>query len=211
MGWAGETHLKSYLRLPNVETVALAVLEEPRLHELGERYGVPNLYRDYEELVARDDLDAVSICAPNHLHAPVAIAALISGKHVLCEKPLARTGAEAEGIVRTAREVGRVVHIAFTQRERRDVQVLKRHILDGNLGRIYYAKATWMRRNGIPGVGTWFTNKEMAGGGPLIDLGAHMIDMALYLMDELDIESVSCATYAELGPKAAAGAQTPRR
>jgi predicted dehydrogenase len=64
LGWAGETHLKSYLRLPNVEAVALAGLEEPRLHELGERYGVPNLYRDYEELVARDDLDAVSICAP---------------------------------------------------------------------------------------------------------------------------------------------------
>ena len=205
LGWAGETHLKSYLRLPNVEAVALAGLEEPRLHELGERYGVPNLYRDYGELIARDDLDAVSICAPNHLHAPVANAALRSGKHVLCEKPLARTGAEAEGIVRTAREVGRVVHIAFTQRERGDVQVLKRHILDGNLGRIYYATATWMRRNGIPGMGSWFTNKEMAGGGPLIDLGVHMIDMALYLMDEPDIESVSCATYAELGPQGRGG------
>jgi predicted dehydrogenase len=107
--------------------------------------------------------------------------------------------------VRTAREVGRVVHIAFTQRERGDVQVLKRHILNGNLGRIYYAKATWMRRNGIPGMGSWFTNKEMAGGGPLIDLGVYMIDMALYLMDEPDIESVSCATYAELGPQGRGG------
>ncbi|MDP8926170.1 MAG: Gfo/Idh/MocA family oxidoreductase [Actinomycetota bacterium] len=205
LGWAGETHLKSYLRLPNVEAVALAGLEEPRLRELGQRYGVPNLHRDYVELVARDDLDAVSICAPNHLHAPVAIAALESSKHVLCEKPLARTGAEAERIVRTAREAGRVVHIAFTQRERGDVQVLKRHILDGNLGRIYYVKATWMRRNGIPGMGSWFTNKEMAGGGPLIDLGVHMIDMALYLMDEPEIESVSCATYAELGPQGRGG------
>jgi predicted dehydrogenase len=205
LGWAGEQHLKNYLRLPNVNAVALAGLEEPRLRELGQRYGVPNLHRDYVELVARDDLDAVSICAPNHLHAPVAIAALESGKHVLCEKPLARTGAEAEGIVRMARKAGRVVHIAFTQRERGDVQVLKRHILDGNLGRIYHVKATWMRRNGIPGMGSWFTNKEMAGGGPLIDLGVHMIDMALYLMDEPEVESVSCATYAELGPQGRGG------
>lgn len=205
LGWAGETHLKNYLRLPNVEAVALAGLEEPRLRELGQRYGVPNLHRDYVELVARDDLDAVSICAPNHLHAPVAIAALESDKHVLCEKPLARTGVEAEGIVRMAREARRVVHIAFTQRERGDVQVLKRHIMDGNLGRIYHVKATWMRRNGIPGMGSWFTNKEMAGGGPLIDLGVHMIDMALYLMDEPEIASVSCATYAELGPQGRGG------
>ena len=205
LGWAGERHLKSYLRLPNVEAVALSGLEEPRLRELGERYGVPNLYRDYAELVARDDLDAISVCAPNHLHAPVAIATLESGKHVLCEKPLARTGAEAEEIVRAAREAGRVVHIAFTQRERGDVQVLKRHILDGNLGRIYHVKAAWMRRNGIPGMGSWFTNKEMAGGGPLIDLGVHMIDMALFLMDEPEIESVSCATYAELGPRGRGG------
>ncbi|MDQ5812270.1 MAG: Gfo/Idh/MocA family oxidoreductase [Actinomycetota bacterium] len=205
LGWAGEQHLKNYLRLPNVEVVAIAGLEEPRLHELGQRYGVPNLHRDYEEVVARDDLDAISICAPNHLHAPVAIAALKRGKHVLCEKPLARTGVEAEGIVRAAREAGRVVHIAFTQRERGDVQVLKRHIMDGNLGRIYHVKATWMRRNGIPGMGSWFTNKEMAGGGPLIDLGVHLIDMALYLMGEPEIESVSCATYAELGPQGRGG------
>ncbi len=205
LGWAGEQHLKNYLRLPNVEAVALAGLEEPRLRELGQRYGVPNLHRDYVELVARDDLDVVSICAPNHLHAPAAIAALESGKHVLCEKPLARTGAEAEEIVRTARQAGRVVHIAFTQRERGDVQVLKRHILDGNLGRIYHVKATWMRRNGIPGMGSWFTSKELAGGGPLIDLGVHLVDMALYLMDEPEIESVSCATYAELGPQGRGG------
>jgi predicted dehydrogenase len=205
LGWAGEQHLKNYIRLPNVEAAALAGLEEPRLRELGQRYGVPNLHCHYEELVAREDLDAISICVPNHLHAPVAIAALKSGKHVLCEKPLARTGAEAEDIVRAARKAGRVVHIAFTQRERGDVQVLKRHITEGNLGRIYHVKATWMRRNGIPGMGSWFTNKEMAGGGPLIDLGVHLIDMALYLMNEPEIESVSCATYAELGPQGRGG------
>jgi predicted dehydrogenase len=205
VGFAGEQHLKNYLRVPNVEAVALAGMEEQKLHELGRRYEVPNLYDNWEELVARDDLDAVSIGTPNHLHAPIAVAALEGGKHVLCEKPLARTGAEAGEIVRAACEAGRVVHVAFTQRERGDVQALKRNVVEGNLGGIYHAKATWMRRHGIPGIGSWFTSKEMAGGGPLIDLGVHMIDMALFLMGEPEVESVSCATYAELGPRGRGG------
>ena len=205
LGYAGEQHLKNFTRMPNVEALALAGLEEERLQELGGRYGVPNLYKSWEDLVARDDLDVVSIGAPNHLHAPIAISALEGGRHVLCEKPLARTGVEAEGIVRAARDADRAVHIAFTQRERGDVQAIKRHVEEGNLGRIYHAKATWMRRNGIPGMGGWFTSKEMAGGGPLIDLGVHMIDMALYLMGEPQVESVSCATYAELGPRGRGG------
>ncbi len=205
LGYAGEQHLKNFARMPNVEAVALAGLEEERLRELGERYGVHELHRSWEELVARDDLDVVSIGAPNHLHAPIAVAALEGGRHVLCEKPLARTGAEAAGIVEAARRADRAVHIAFTQRERGDVQALKRHIDEGNLGRIYHAKATWMRRNGIPGMGGWFTSKEMAGGGPLIDLGVHMVDMALFLMGDPTVESVSCATYAELGPQGRGG------
>lgn len=205
LGYAGEQHLKNFARIPGVEAVGLAGLEEERLRALGERYGVGTLYKSWEELVARDDLDIVSIGAPNHLHAPIAVAALEGGRHVLCEKPLARTGAEAAEIVQAARAADRAVHIAFTQRERGDVQALKRHIEEGNLGRIYHAKATWMRRNGIPGMGGWFTSKEMAGGGPLIDLGVHMVDMALYLMGNPEVESVSCATYAELGPRGRGG------
>jgi NAD-dependent oxidoreductase involved in siderophore biosynthesis len=93
LGYAGEQHLKNFVRVPGVEPVALAGLEEERLVELGGRYGVPDLYASWEELVARDDLDIVSIGAPNHLHAPIAVAALEGGRHVLCEKPLARNGA----------------------------------------------------------------------------------------------------------------------
>jgi predicted dehydrogenase len=124
---------------------------------------------------------------------------------VLCEKPLARNGTEAKRIVSAAREADRAVHIAFTQRERGDVQALKRHVDEGNLGKIYHAKATWMRRNGIPGMGGWFTSKELAGGGPLIDLGVHMVDMAIFLMGEPEVVNVSCATYAELGPRGRGG------
>jgi predicted dehydrogenase len=205
LGYAGEQHLKNFVRVPGVEPVALAGLERDHLRQLGKRYGVPDLYTSWEDLVSRDDLDIVSIGAPNHLHAPIAVSALEGGRHVLCEKPLARNGGEAQLIVDAARAADKAVHIAFTQRERGDVQALKRHVEEGNLGRIYHSKATWMRRNGIPGMGGWFTSKDLAGGGPLIDLGVHMVDMALYLMGEPAVESVSCATYAELGPQGRGG------
>lgn len=205
LGFAGETHLKSYLQIPNVQAVALAGLEEDKLAWLGETYNVPHLYRHYEDLLARDDLDVVSVCVPNYLHAPIAIAALEAGRHVLCEKPLARTAAEAEAIVQAAKRANRVLHVAFNHRQRGDVQTLKRYIDAGNLGRIYHAKATWMRRRGIPGLGSWFTNKEMAGGGPLIDLGVHVLDLALFLLGEPEVTTVSAETYAELGPRGRGG------
>jgi predicted dehydrogenase len=205
LGFAGETHLKSYLQIPGVEAVALAGLEEDKLARLGETYKVPHLYRDYQDIIARDDIDIVSVCTPNYLHAPIAIAAFERGKHVLCEKPLARTSAEAHAIVQAAIKANRVLHVAFNHRMRGDVQVLRRYIEAGSLGRLYHAKASWMRRSGIPGMGSWFTSKEMAGGGPLIDLGVHVLDLALYLLDEPEVVSVSAATYAELGPHGRGG------
>jgi predicted dehydrogenase len=205
LGFAGETHLKSYLQQPQVEVVALAGLEEAKLAQLGATYQVPHLYPDYQSLVARDDLDIVSVCVPNYLHAPVAIAALERGKHVLCEKPLARSAAEAEAMVQAAIQANRVLEVAFNHRERGDVQVLKRYLDTGRLGRVYHAKASWMRRRGIPGIGSWFTSKELAGGGPLIDLGVHVLDLALFLLGEPDVASVSAATYAELGPHGRGG------
>jgi predicted dehydrogenase len=118
--------------------------------------------------------------------------------HVLCEKPLARTSEEAEAMVAAATEADRVLQVVFNHRVRGDVQVLKRYIDEGKLGKIYYAKASWMRRRGIPGAGTWFVSKEKAGGGPLIDLGVHMLDMALYLLGEPEVLTVSASTYDEL-------------
>lgn len=201
LGWTGWTHLQAYKELPDVEVIALAGYEEDRLAKYGREFGVPNLYRDYQDLLARDDLDLVSICTPNNLHAPVAIMALEGGRHVVCEKPLARTVVEGEAMVTAARKADRVLHTVFNHRARGDVAVLKRYIDEGSLGRVYHAKATWMRRNGIPTLGSWFTNKELAGGGPLIDLGVHMLDLALFLTGEPTIATVSAATYAELGPR----------
>ena len=201
LGYAGETHLKSYRAVGGVEPVALAGLEPERLKQLASAYAVPDVHDQWEDLVAREDLDAISVCAPNYLHAPIALAALSSGKHVLCEKPLARTRAEAAAMVAAAVENDRVLHTAFNHRERGDVAALKRYAEEGSLGRIYHAKASWMRRWGIPSAGTWFTSKEMAGGGPLIDLGVHVLDMGLHLMGEPTVVSVTAAAYTELGPR----------
>ena len=201
VGGIGETHIKSYRQLPNIEIVAVADPAEVRLNQIASIYGIPHKFTDYHDLIARDDIDAISVGTPNHLHMPVTVAALEAGKHVLCEKPLARSGAEGEAMVRAATAAGRVLHVAFNHRQRGDVQVLKRYVESGGLGRIYHAKASWMRRAGIPGMGGWFTNREQAGGGPLIDLGVHVLDMALYLLNEPDVISVSAATYAELGPR----------
>lgn len=201
LGWAGETHLQSYLQVSGVEVVAIADPRTEHTAALGKKYNIPYTYSDPDELIARDDLDVISVATPNYLHAPLTIAAIKNGKHVLCEKPIARNTAEGEAMVRAAIEHGRVLKIAFNHRRRGDVQTLKRLVDEGALGHIYHGKATWMRRSGIPGMGGWFTTKEMAGGGPLIDLGVHVLDMALYLMGEPKVVSVTAATYAELGPR----------
>lgn len=200
LGWAGNRHLDGYRNLPGVEIKALAGLEDARRTELGREYGIPHLFSDYQELLELDEIEAVSVCTPNHLHAPITIDALEKGKHVLCEKPLARNGEEAEAMVRAAVARKRVLHVAFNHRRRGDVQVLRRFVETGQLGRVYHAKATWMRRSGIPGMGSWFTSRHMAGGGPLIDLGVHVLDLILHLLDEPEVVAVSAATYAELGP-----------
>ncbi len=202
MGWAGETHLKAYQQMPNVDVVALADPREERLATLKTLYStVEHFYTDYQNLIERDDIDVVSVATPNFLHAPVAIAALQSGKHVLTEKPMARTVEEGEAMMKAAIAADRVLQVAFNHRRRGDVQVLKKYIDEGGLGKVYNAKAYWMRRSGIPGMGGWFTSREQAGGGPLIDLGVHVLDMALYLMGEPEVAAVSGMTYAELGPR----------
>ncbi|MBE1611564.1 Gfo/Idh/MocA family protein [Actinopolymorpha pittospori] len=207
LGFAGQAALKGFLALPDVDVIALAGLEADRLAELGKEHSIPHLYARWQDLLERDDLDAVSVATPTHLHAPIAIAALEGGRHVLSEKPLARSGEEAQAIVDAAVKANRVLKVCFNHRERGDVAILKRHLDAGQLGRVYYAKAHWMRRNGIPGMGSWFTNREMAGGGPLIDLGVHMLDMALYLLGEPRVLSASASTFSELGPRGLGGSE----
>jgi predicted dehydrogenase len=214
LGWAGRQHLDAYSKIPGVEVAALASMEADELTALADEFGVPGRYGRWEDLLEENHLDALSVCAPPHLHAPIAVAALQAGTHVLSEKPMALSGDEARQMADTARKANRVLQVAFNHRRRGDVKVLKRHIGDGHLGHIYYAKARWLRRNGIPKGTGWFTSKALAGGGPLTDLGVHMLDIALYLLGEPRVVSASAATYAELGPRqpavhASAGGRPP--
>jgi predicted dehydrogenase len=206
LGFAGTTHLDAFTDLPGAEVVALAGQEPTRLAELAASRGVPNTSADWEDLVARDDLDIVSIGVPNALHHPIAMAALRSGKHVFCEKPLATTGALAAEMVAAARDADRVLEVAYNHRRRADVAYLGAAIAEQPLGRIYHARASWNRRQGIPGIDSWFTNRAVAGGGPLIDLGSHVLDIALWLMGEPRVSHVSAVTYDELGRLGRGGA-----
>lgn len=201
LGWAGQQHMKAYDSIDGVELVAIAGHEDHLREELGDRYDIAHDHRcvEYTELLEVDGLDAISIAVPTFLHAPIAIAALGKGIHVLTEKPIAANVTDAEQMVHAARSAGRVLEVVFNHRLRGDVQVLRQRMREGDLGVPYFATASWLRRDGIPQLGGWFTTAERAGGGPLIDLGVHVLDYSLFLLGEPAVESVSATTYGELG------------
>src|SRR5215210_3102477 len=199
VGWAGQQHLAAYDELPGVEIAAIAGLEEPVRAELAARYGVERHVARWEDLLDEPGLDAISVAVPTFLHAPIALAAFERGLHVLSEKPIARSVGEATAMVEAARQAGRILDVAFNHRRRGDIQALKSVIDSGRLGHPYYAKAWWLRRSGIPTLGSWFTSNEMAGGGPLLDIGIHVLDYSMFLLDHPEITAVSAATYDLLG------------
>jgi predicted dehydrogenase len=203
LGWAGQQHMAAYAEATGVDLVALAGKEPDPLTTLGEKYGVAADLRfaDWQALLDHAQLDVVSIAAPTTLHRPIAIAALDRGLHVLSEKPIAENAPTARQMVEAAERNDRVLDIVFNHRRRGDVQALKKIIDARLLGDIYYAKAGWLRRQGIPGLGSWFTRRAVAGGGPLMDIGVHMLDMALHLLDEPQVRAATAATYAEFGPR----------
>src|SRR5699024_1088986 len=152
---------------------------------------------DAHDLLAADDIDGVSICTWNDTHAVWATAAIEAGKHVLVEKPLSRTVAEALAVEQAAAASDRVVQVGFVRRHSPNCRVLKSFIDADELGEMYYAKASLIRRMGNPG--GWFADKEIAGGGPLLDIGIHVLDLAWYLMGSPAAVTVSGNTYEVLG------------
>jgi len=199
VGWAGHQHVAAYHAQPGVQVAAIAGLEAPVRTSLAAEYGIEHEVARWEDLLELDGLDAVSVAVPTFLHAPITIAALERGMHVLSEKPIARSVEEATAMVDAARAAGRVLEVAFNHRQRGDIQKLKSVIDAGRLGRPYYAKAWWLRRRGIPTLGSWFTRAELAGGGPLLDIGVHVLDYSLFLLGHPSITAVSASTYDLLG------------
>lgn len=178
----GRGHVKGFQSHPRAEVVAVADPDEERCRRIKEEQRVPSTYRDAREMLERERLDVVSIATPNHLHRELAVAALESGAHVLCEKPMAMSAAEGREMIAAAERAGRRLMINFSYRFSSQSQALRRLVDTGVLGHVYNARTVWLRRHGFPKFGGWFSDRALSGGGPLIDLGVHRIDLALWLM-----------------------------
>ena len=200
VGSISHYHIKSYLKNPDVEVYAFCDINEARLRLMGEKYGIDRLYNDESEMLrALPEIDAVSVCTWNSAHAPCTIMALEAGKHVLCEKPMATSVEEAIAMQEAAERNGKLLMIAFVRRFGRDCDIVRDLDENDALGEVYYAKAVNLRRNGHPG--GWFGDKSRSGGGPLIDLGVHSIDLVRYLLGKPNVTSVYGATFAKLGDR----------
>ncbi|WP_026568391.1 Gfo/Idh/MocA family protein [Bacillus sp. UNC41MFS5] len=196
-GSISDMHLASYANNQNAVLYGVYDYSKERAEETAKKYGIGIVYDSLEEVYHDPHIDAVSICTWNNSHAEISINALKSGKHVLVEKPLSVTVEEALKVEEAARKYNKTLQVGFVRRFATNTRVLKSFIDQGKLGEIYYAKATCLRRLGNPG--GWFADKERSGGGPLLDLGVHIIDICWYLMGRPKVKSISGNTYRQLG------------
>jgi len=196
-GSISEMHLKSYKGNPHADLVAICDVNEERARQVADKYGATKVYTDYRQLVADAEIDAVSVCTWNNTHAPISIAALQAGKHVLVEKPLCHTMEEAYEVEKAVRESGKLLQVGYVRRFDPNVKMIREFVDQGEFGELYYAKASTLRRLGNPG--GWFADVERSGGGPLIDIGVHVIDLCWYLMGKPKATAVSANTYQKLG------------
>ncbi len=198
IGSISHCHINAYLKNPHVELYAFCDVNKERALAAAEKYNIPagRVFSDMHEMLKISEIDAISVCTWNSLHASCTIAALKAGKHVLCEKPMAINSDEAKAMKLAADEAGKLLMIGFVRRFGNDCKILKDYIDSDFLGEIYYSKATYLRRNGNPG--GWFGDKARSGGGPLIDLGVHVIDLTRYLMGNPRPVSVYGAAFQKL-------------
>lgn len=179
----GAWHAESFAEVPGAALSALCDVDRDRLASAASRFKVERTYEDYRALCEDERVDAVSVCVPNYLHAPICVHALEHGKHVLCEKPLAHTVKAGERILEAARASGTQAMVAMKLRYSKEARHIRGLVDAGRLGEIYYGSSTYLRGiDGIPGLGGWFTTKAQSGGGALIDNGVHLLDLTWYLM-----------------------------
>ncbi|HHU78314.1 MAG: Gfo/Idh/MocA family protein [Caldicoprobacterales bacterium] len=201
-GIAFGKHMPSLAKLDYVKMVAFCDIVEERAERAAKEFGVEGAktYLDYNELLKDDSIEVVHVCTPNRSHAEITIAALEAGKHVMCEKPMAKTAEDARKMVEAAKRTGKKLTIGYQGRHRADSQYLKNTVENGELGEIYFAKAHAIRRRAVP---TWgvFLNEYEQGGGPLIDIGTHALDLTLWMMDNYKPKYVVGTTYHKLSGK----------
>lgn len=213
MGWG---HLAGYMTHPDVEVVAIADRREERRERAKKEYNPPKIYTEGIDMIRSEKLDILSVAVPNNQHKDLTIAGLKAGANVLCEKPMAMNTAEAQEMLDTAKKLKRKLGIDFSYRFNPQSRAMKDLVEAGKLGNIYYARSVWLRRRGVPGLasgfntggsgpmGSWFFDKTQSGGGPLIDLGVHRLDLALWLMGYPEPAWVMGSTYCALAKEMAA-------
>ena len=192
-GSISEYHLRAFQSVPDVEVAAITSIALEQAKDVASRFGIPKVYESSEALLADNEIDAVSVAVWNASHAELSIAALNAGKHVFCEKPMARNAAEAAGMVAAEKKSGKLLMIGLVRRFDLKSDAALNVVRSGALGDIYYMKAAYLRRDGQPG--GWFTDKSRSGGGALIDIGIHSLDLALYLADAGAVRSVRGTTF----------------
>jgi predicted dehydrogenase len=201
-GIAVSKHIPSLAKIQSVELAAFCDADEGRARRIAVDFGAPEaaIYTDYKELLRDETIDVVHICTPNASHAEVSLAALAAGKHVNCEKPMAKTGAEARAMYAASLNTDKKLTISYQNRFRPDSQFLYKACRSGQLGEIYFAKAHAIRRRAVP---TWgaFLDKDIQGGGPLIDIGTHALDLTLWMMDNYKPKVVLGRAFHELSKK----------
>jgi len=201
-GIANGKHMPSLAKLDNVQITAFCDIVQEKAEEAAKKYGTGDakVYTDYKLLLKDKTIDVIHVCTPNKSHADITVGSLEAGKHVMCEKPMAKTAADARRMVEAAKRTGKKLTIGYQNRYRSDSLYLNKVCREGELGEIYYAKAHAIRRRAVP---TWgvFLNEDEQGGGPLIDIGTHALDLTLWMMNNYKPKSVMGSAFYKLGKK----------
>lgn len=198
-GIARKKHLSNYAKEPEVELIAVCDSLRPAAEALARDFGITHVYTDYREMIDRENLDIVSVCTPNYLHREITCYALEHGAHVHCEKPLAMNQQEALEIYRTTERTGKQVLLGLNKRYMPETLLVHEIMKEGFFGEIYHVRCGWRRNSGIPGIGRWFTDRSLSGGGVMIDLGVHYLDLALSYLDYPEILTISGSAFQKFG------------
>ena len=196
---ANSAHIPSYMNCPDAEIKYFCDIIPERAEAAVKKYGCGTAVKDYHVVLADPEIAAVSVCTPNNMHPIISIDAMRAGKHVLCEKPAARTFAEVEEMQKVQHETGMTLNIGVVNRFNTAVNRIKRMIDNGELGEVYHVVINFRAHRSIPGIGGAFTTKAIAGGGVLIDWGVHYLDLVMYCLGDPKAKTVSATAYSKLG------------
>lgn len=189
-GWAAEMHIRAFQKLADVNVVAVCGHNYENAARVASKYTVPNIYTDHNQMLREQKADIAVVCTPNYLHCAMSIDAMRAGADVLCEKPAAINSDEIDSMINIQQSTGKKLVIAHQKRFTTEAKYLKTIISKGVLGEVYNVHSQWVRCQGIPGIGGWFTDKSRSGGGALIDIGVHILDLSMWFLDFPETETI---------------------